>query len=85
MHKNNIISLCVPYHTSTSETFYVDVEIDYQLPNLSEDESDWDYYGCFDIVSYSTDYPDEIKLNKLKQICREYIRELVITQTLYLD
>lgn len=81
----NIISLCVPYNTSTSQTFYVDVEIDYQLPDLNQDDSDWDYYGCFDIVDYSSDYTDEINLNKLKQICREYIRELVITQTLYLE
>lgn len=81
----NFISICVLYPTETSETFYVDVEIDYHLPDPNTDDSDWDYYGCFDIVGYSCKESDTLNLNKLKKICREYIRELVITQTLYFE
>lgn len=82
---NNIITICVPYTTKTTKTIFVDVEIDYKTPEPTVDDSDWDYYGCFDIVAYSCDYPNDLNLNKLKVICREYTRDMIIDKMMYLS
>lgn len=82
---NHITTICVKYPSPTSQYFFVEVDLDYQVPDSQVDASDWDYYGSFDILNYSSENQDEIDLKTLKKICKDYMRDLIITECFFAE